>query len=226
MQKGLRLEGRKNLSSIAYEKIKEMILNGEIKEGDVLLENQLANAFEMSRTPIREAIRKLENEGILKSIDGVGTLVKSVTFKDILDIYEVRVALEVKALRTSMSNIDTKDLQELKLEIEKVITELEINEKETQAIKKLYNLDTKLHELIVDKSDNEYIKRIMHDINYKIRRNRKTAYDNYHTSKASALQHLEIVERILEGDYESASQALEMHINWSLRTLERSMLRR
>ncbi len=225
MQNKLRKLEKKNLSSVAYEAIKKMIIDGQVKEGEILPESQIAKALNMSRTPVREAIRKLENEGVLKSIDGVGTLVSSITFKDILDIYEVRVALETKALKTSINNISKSELEKLKVDIEKVAEKLEINEMEAQAIKELYDLDTKLHELIIFESDNEYIKKIMTDINFKIRRNRQTAYNNYETSKASAIQHLEIVERILDKDYQAAAEAIEMHIYWSLRTVERFMHR-
>ena len=80
---------KKSLTDVAYEKIKELILDEEIEAGEAVSENQLAEYLQMSRTPIREAIRRLEADGILVSRQGYGTILKMLTMKDIEDIFEV-----------------------------------------------------------------------------------------------------------------------------------------
>ena len=79
---------KKSFTDVAYEKIKELILNEDIGPGEIVSENQLAEYMNMSRTPVREAIRRLEAEGILVSRQGIGTIVKMLTLKDIEDIFE------------------------------------------------------------------------------------------------------------------------------------------
>ncbi|MDO5688816.1 MAG: GntR family transcriptional regulator [Tissierellia bacterium] len=221
-----RANSRKSLASIAYESIREMILDGQIQEGDILPETALAKRLKMSRTPIREAIRKLENEGILVSIDGVGTFLTSISLKDIIDMYEVRTALEVIALKTSINNMDRNELIRIQNGIQEVFHLLLGGVDERNCTDQLNQLDTELHNLIVHDSDNDYVKRVMEEINFKIMRNRKAAYETYTMASESAMQHLTLIDRFLVKDYAAASGLLRDHILWSQGILENFILRR
>ncbi len=217
---------RKSLASKAYETIREMILTEQIKEGDLIPETTLAKSMNMSRTPVREAIRKLENEGILYSIDGIGTFLSKVSLKDIIDMYEVRAALEVIALRTSIRYIKSEELSEIRRGMTEVLELMNGGADEQKCVEKMAPLDAKLHDLIVSKSDNNYVKRVIEEIYFKIERNRRLAYGTHMTTADSARQHIGIIDAILEGDLPRASELLSKHIEWSLGTLEAYMLRR
>lgn len=106
-----------NYTDMAYEAIKKLIIDEEIRSGDVIAENQLAEYLNMSRTPIREAIRMLEAEGVLYAKQGLGTFLRVLTLKDIKDVFEVRESLEIIASRTSIRDITGEEVNELRAEL-------------------------------------------------------------------------------------------------------------
>ena len=83
----------------AYDGIRNLIIEEEISPGELLSENQLAAYLNMSRTPVREAIRRLQAEGFLESRKGLGTFLKPLTTKDVRNIYEVRKAMKLQFIR-------------------------------------------------------------------------------------------------------------------------------
>lgn len=90
----LKLENYKPLREVVFEHLRNSILNGELDPGERLMELQLAEQLGVSRTPIREAIRKLELEGLVEMIPRKGAYVADLSIKDILDVLEVRMYLE------------------------------------------------------------------------------------------------------------------------------------
>ena len=104
MAKGNR---KPNLSERAYEQIKDALCKGKIAAGDILSESQLAEELDMSRTPVREALRILASEGWVEIRRGIGAYVKAPSSKDMEDLYEVRCLLETLAIKTSVFNIST-----------------------------------------------------------------------------------------------------------------------
>ena len=169
--KDLKLKAKKkSLTDVAFEKIKELILNEEIEPGEMVSENQLAEYLNMSRTPIREAIRRLEADGILISRQGYGTIVKMLTLKDIEDVFEVREAMELIASETAIHNISNQEIQEVKDDFLNLLERHhrgEIIEKE-----EFTAIDGQIHDLIVKKSDNEYVKMLMERIDFNVGRYR------------------------------------------------------
>ena len=134
---------RKTLASIAYDTIKAGIVSGEINNSLSLSENTLAKILNMSRTPIREAIKRLEAESYLKSVDGVGLIVQELSLKDLAEIYEVRIALEKVALESAIFKIDSQCLSNLKSELENILISYNLNNRVDDEY--LYELDSKFH---------------------------------------------------------------------------------
>lgn len=102
-----------SLETIAYEKIKDRIIQAEYMPGILLSENELAGELGMSRTPVRAAISLLEREGLVESFRGRGVVVKEISFRQFLQIYEVMVSMEVYVLETAKSKAITFDLDSL-----------------------------------------------------------------------------------------------------------------
>ena len=114
----------------AYNSIKEMIFNGVLKPGDRIYESKLATEFQISRSPVREAIRSLEKDGLLFLTDKSKITVYQPTKKDIEDIYECRQALESQAARLTTRNASDKELEQLEnilLETKKSIEHFDAN---------------------------------------------------------------------------------------------------
>ena len=102
------------LRDVVFNTLRQAILKGELKPGERLMEIQLANRLGVSRTPVREAIRKLELEGLVLMIPRKGAVVAEITIKDLEDVLEVRGVLEILAVQNACQNITEIQLQELK----------------------------------------------------------------------------------------------------------------
>lgn len=206
------------LSDQAYKYIKEKILTGELSGGDIITESGVGSVLKMSRTPVKRAFTQLEYENYLSSVDGVGTIVSSLSIKDLIDLYECRKILEVAALKTSINNIDSYELAELRKEFEKIIMDcdnnIEIDSDYATA------LDLRFHNMIADNTDNAYIENLLDSIDSKVQRYKFEAYYLTKTERTSATQHIKIIDLIEKKDYDKAKEALENHINWSLGTLK------
>ena len=102
-----------NLSEQAYNQIKDAICAGRIAPGDILSESRLAEDLGMSRTPVREALRSLASEGFLEIKNGVGAYVKSLSSKDMENLYEIRCLLEMQAIKTSIYRITDQEIDDM-----------------------------------------------------------------------------------------------------------------
>lgn len=207
-----------NYTDMAYEAIKKLIIDEEIRSGDVIAENQLAEYLNMSRTPIREAIRMLEAEGVLYAKQGLGTFLRVLTLKDIKDVFEVRESLEIIASRTSIRDITGEEVNELRAELMDL---LERHDK-GEIIDRLEfsRIDGKIHDLIVNSSENEYIKILMEQINFKVNRYRVISYKVSLDLEESTRQHLDLLDCIEERDEEKFALHIAEHIRWSLKIIQ------
>ena len=102
------------LRDVVFNTLRQAILRGELKPGERLMEIQLANKLGVSRTPIREAIRKLELEGLVLMIPRKGAEVAEITEKNMRDVLEVRKALEELAVQLACEKITDEEIEEMK----------------------------------------------------------------------------------------------------------------
>jgi len=206
-----------NKNKIAYESIRNLIVTNELKAGDIITENILAEELGMSRTPIREAIKILSKEGFLDIHNGVGTYVKHITIKEILDINEVRTVLESMALETAIRNIKHNDLIELINRWVKIKEYLEANPGiDPLVTAKIYELDAETHSFIVDNSDNQFLKEIYNDVRLKVQRFQRMITNAVKDDLSTVLLHIRILEHIKEGDVAAASDLIRRHVFDSL----------
>lgn len=92
-----------SLEKIAYQHIKQDIINAVYMPGDLLSENELAEKLSMSRTPIRSALNQLESEGFIETLKNRGVLVKTISYKDILEMFEILASMQIFVIETAMS---------------------------------------------------------------------------------------------------------------------------
>ena len=104
---------RYNLAQLAYREIKDLILQNKLKSGDLLSESLIAKELGMSRTPVREALRVLSQEDLIEVLNGIGVYVKDISINDMVDIFEVRKALEVIAIKSAIYEITEEEIIEL-----------------------------------------------------------------------------------------------------------------
>ena len=112
---GLDLNSVKPIREIVYDHLRTAILRGVIKSGERIVEKEYAGRFGISRTPVREALRKLETEGFVQYVPRKGVVVKTFGSADIIEIYNIRIALETMAIVSAVENItagETRRLQD------------------------------------------------------------------------------------------------------------------
>lgn len=200
----------RNLTSIAYDTIKDSIINNDIKPGDCLSENSIAQILGMSRTPIREAIKVLASEGLVEIHNGIGIFVKHVTAKEIHELFEVRAALECTALSSSLKYITDDEISNIEKEWLELMRKVDEGEKIDLDI--ITEYDNRMHSLIIDKCDNEYLKEIMNGIRLKITRFQRMSARALGNEKETINQHLEILNYMKKKDKEKLLKVLRVHI--------------
>lgn len=221
MRESLSKDKRVNLSEKAYSYLKEQIILGELKEGDVITENNIGEYLGMSRTPVRKALTKLELENYIKCIDGIGNIVIGLSLKDLRDIYDVRATLETLALKTAINNISESEIRIIKNEFNKSLSIYNSGKKISPV--EISELDSHFHKLIILNSNNHYIINLMEVIESQVNRYKLQAYVLTDTFEESVSQHLKILESIEERDYKKSEELLISHINWSYDEMLKSL---
>nr|WP_285890312.1 GntR family transcriptional regulator [Halalkalibacter oceani] len=152
---------------IVYESLKTAIINGEYAPGEKLIEARIAERYNASRTPIREAIRKLEREGLVEFTSGQGCVVTELTKEEIISIYECRSVLEGLAARKAAKMITTEQLELLE---ENLILCQQFLEQNKPA--KVISKNTEFHDTIIVASHNEPLISMMDQLRSQILRYR------------------------------------------------------
>lgn len=201
----------------AYEGIRELIYNEKILPGELLSENQLAAYFEMSRTPVREAIRRLQAEGLVEIRKGVGTFLKPLSAKDVKDIYEVRKALELVACETSIYQITSEETRELQKNLATLLQRSQRGERIEEP--EFSQVDEQFHDLIIARSNNRYIQLLMDQICFNVERYRRLSFHVSLDLAESTRQHLELLQYLEQQDLKQLQDGLQKHLDWSLELL-------
>ncbi len=144
-----------------YEKIKQMIVNGEYKPGQRINETQLAKAFGVSRSPIREAMRLLEKDGLLVADQKTGFIVYSLSPEDVEEIYQIRTALESLAIELCITRASDEEL----LFIEQLLDRTAEEIKQGAEDSRLIELNEHFHQLILQYSHNKHLKKQLDSVN-------------------------------------------------------------
>ena len=207
-----RQEKKKRLSEIAFDEIKQSIINNTYKQGMMLSEKQLGATLNMSRTPVREAIHMLVTEDLLEVRDGVGTFVKERSKKDIEDAYEVRKSLEILAIQTSVNHFSEEELDELENTFRQMLERLRSHD--TLSVEEYAEADWKLHDMIVQKSDNHYIRTVMDVLKSSLKRYQGLSVQLIANADNSMCEHLQIIDGIRRKDLQMLKEVLEKHLHY------------
>ena len=203
----INLDNYKPLRVIVFENLRTAILEGELKAGKRLMEVQLAEQLGVSRTPIREAIRKLELEGLVVMLPRKGAYVANMSFKDLIDVLEIRASLEGLAAYLAAERRRDEDIAEL----ERVAKEFEKSVRETN-IDNVLKKDIEFHEKIFLMANNKKLYQIITSLWEQVHRFRVTYVSNYEASLSLVDEHNKILEAIKSGDSELAKKYATEHI--------------
>lgn len=210
----MQLLERYSLHSYVFNYIRDAILNGRYKPGDALVETKLAEELGVSRTPIREAIRQLELEGLVISIPNKGVVVSGVSQKDIDDIYTIRSMLEGLAARWAAQRIDEQALKEL----EEIVELMDYYTRKND-FDQLTQLDTRFHGVIYDACDSKVLKHMLDNLLRYVERARRGSLKVPMRARLSFHEHRSIFEAIMKRDAAEAERLMAEHISRAILNL-------
>jgi len=203
----IRLDNYKPLRELVFESLREAIIIGKLSPGERMMEIQLADEMGVSRTPVREAIRKLELEGLLVMIPRKGAYVAGLSLKDIADVFEIRRALEGLAAELAAERASDEELEELERYLVKIANDIDDGD-----LNKVVETDTDFHSLLYKSSRNVRLSQIINNLREQIQRFRMTSLAYPGRMKNALEEHRKIVEAISTRDGELARKIAQEHI--------------
>lgn len=209
------------LRDVVFNTLRQAILKGELKPGERLMEIQLAQRLGVSRTPVREAIRKLELEGLVLMIPRKGAEVAEITVQDMEDVLEVRAALEELAVKDACEHITDEQLQELKkanTEFKKVL--------DGDDIIACVHADMKFHEIIYGATNKHRLLQILNNLREQMYRYRMEYLKDTATHKTLLEEHDSIRRALKKHDKEKAGLAIRNHIDNQKESIINSLKRK
>jgi len=214
----IKLDSYQPLREVVCESLREAIRNGVLRPGERIMEIQLAEELGVSRTPVREALRKLELEGYVVMMPRRGTYVASMSIRDINEIFEIRTALESLSNGLAADHITDDELEHLQRLL--VIIGGYIKEGN---IDKIVETDIEFHDTMYHAARNERLVGIISNLRDQLTRFRTLSMSYPGRLEETLEEHRLIVEAIANGDRKSASKAAERHMENSEKTLLKAM---
>ena len=190
--------------------VRERILKGEYEIGEKIKENQIASELKVSRTPIREAFKLLENEGLIDYIPNRGCFAKGFTKQDVDDIYAVREALEELAVRWAVARITEPELTALEEQVD--LMEFYTKKKDK---KRVLELNTSFHEVIYASARSRFLAQVLRSYKEYIEKTRKSIFYEQSYLEGILSEHRAIFEAIKDRDEERAVEAISKHLEAS-----------
>lgn len=207
----MKQQAKRERGSTSHHKVfallEEAILSGEYKPGDPLIEMKLSLEMGVSRTPVREAIRQLELEGLVRTVPNCGAVVVGVSEKDIEDIYTIRSLVEGLAARWAAARITQSEREDLKL-----IVELQEFYLEKRDVSQVLQLDTRFHEIVNSACRSNIIDNTLTSFHHRIKRARRVSFEHRERALVSVAEHRSICEAIARGDEAAAERCMTEHI--------------
>ena len=201
------------LSTRAAEMIRSLIITTELEGGQPLVESRLAGLLGMSRTPVREALRQLEGEGLVRIIPNKGAFVAEISVDDLYDVYELRKAFESLAVVSALPNVTDEEIEGLRLEWEHVYS----GDTGALPLEIITASDSRLHGRMVSRCRNVRLKGFSDMLKSQIARYQFVAARSLSNVRVTAGEHLEIINLMKERNADGLAAALAMHIEQSQR---------
>jgi len=214
----IQLDSYQPLREVVCETLRDAVRRGVLQPGERLMEIQLAEDLGVSRTPVREAIRKLEMEGYVIMMPRRGTYVADLSIRDINEVFEIRTSLESLASGLAAERITEDELEKLQRLLVEIGTHIKNGDMES-----IVRTDTEFHDLLYQASRNARLVGIISNLREQLTRFRTTSMSYPGRLKATLEEHRNIVEAIAQGDEKAARKAAEHHMEKSEQTLLASM---
>lgn len=215
------LPGRKPLGQHVFENLKRAIIQGEVAPGDRLVESRIAEVMDISRTPVREAIHKLEREGLLKRLPRGGFTVVSLTGQEIEETFGIRCVLERYAARLAAVNHREEDLVPLQEKITEFQKSLDAGRMDD-----LPRINTAFHNLLYDLCKSPKLIKMISDLRDQIYRFRRIILNVEAMARVSNQDHRRMLKAIRDRDLEKVESLVQEHIMRGKEIVQRELAKR
>lgn len=205
----------KSLRGQVFDKIRSDILSGKYKRGEELVESSIGKELGISRTPVREAIRQLELEGLVQLVPNKGAFVTGISEKDVRDIYLIRARLEGLAARMAAKNITPELLEAMEETV--VLSEYHAKKEHYEQV---CEMDSKFHKLLYKASGSRILEHTLTDFHQYVQRVRMASIMQKRRMEKSNDEHDAILTAIREHDEEKAELVATRHISNTVENLK------
>lgn len=197
-----------SIADQVFEQLERDILSGKYSRGELLSELHLSSEMGVSRTPVREAIRRLQQENIVQEC-GRGVMVLGISREDMLDMYEIRIRLEGPAARRAAENMSDEALRDMKETVE--LQEFYVSKEGDEYSTKLYELDSRFHELLYQGSGSRMIAEVLCSVHRKMAKYRVASLSRQRRAALSIGEHKEIYMALAARDGDRAEEVAQRH---------------
>lgn len=208
----------KSLTSLIFEQIREDILNGRYVTGDKLVEIKLAEELGVSRTPVREALKQLELDGLVDNIPNRGVVVNGISKNDIDDILTMRLCIEGLVGQWAAERITEEEIKTL----EEIYDLMEFYTFKSD-VDKIFELNTKFHETLYHATKSRYLESVLKDFQLFIRPARNNSLKTEGRMSDALMEHKAILDGLRASDAEKTRLALTFHIQRSNSNIKKEM---
>ena len=205
------LSQNRPIKEVVYESLKKTLIESKIPIGERFIEKEYSDRLNISRTPVRESLKQLESEGLVKYIPRTGVVVNRITREDVIEIYKIRSSLEFLVATEAMKYIQQSDADK----IYKLLDETEIAHKENniEEVIRLFSVyNTELYEL----SHMKILTTIISNLNNYLHKFRKISIEDKVRRENAIIEHRNIIKAILNKDRDLAEVIIKKHLYDSL----------
>ncbi|MGL5054014.1 MAG: GntR family transcriptional regulator [Cetobacterium sp.] len=202
------IKKRKSIREQVYDYLKEEIVNGKIQEGGRIVEEDFAEKLNVSRTPLREALRMLEFEGLVEAREKGGVTVPKTTKKDVEEVVKIRIALEKVIFEDLFLKVTLEDIIKLEKNINKVNKIINDNLKSLEVFKYF----SEFNKILYNISDLPRVVNLINNLNLYLKKFRKISAENTERRLSAHQDHIMIVKLIKEGKKMEAIEVNKKHL--------------
>ncbi len=196
---------------LVLERLREAILNRTLKPGDRIVEAELAQVFNVSRTPVREALRVLEAEGLLRRIPRKGLFVRGITREDVVEIYSIRIALESLAVSIAVERITPVEISRLAKLVDQMKKYTESKESD-----KLFSVCQEFNDILVRASRMPRLIKLVKVYMEYLEQFRAISMAKHERQVAALREHEEILRAVIDRNTQEAEMAVKRHLQGAL----------
>ncbi len=205
------LSQNKPLREVVYESLRSTVISGKIPVGERIVEKEYAEKLNISRTPIREALKRLEMEELVEYIPRVGVVVKKISKEDVIEIYKIRHSLEVLATITAMENITSQEIKEIE-----ALLDLTEEKNKEGAVDEVIQLFETFNSKIYAASKMNRLANMISRLNEYLQRFRNISISDEKRRENALVEHRNILKCIIHKDKTEIDGIIKRHLEDSL----------